>query len=149
MLTDHYYSMQELDLFGRRIAAGEPWVFDERTTDDFVAEYIQALHAQAVYDASEALVNEYRDTLDTEEREFIDEMGELVWTSSALLWRYGHFQGRVARAHTIGGWDAALAEFQKIQAEDPRLWSLEIMRSRTDDIDSYIVNVPARPTVGV
>ncbi len=142
ILSDHYYTPQELEKYAQRVAQGEKWFFDEQDTRNFVNELAEAERQEAVVRQSWDLVEEYRQDMGKDDLEFFDGLPEYSQAMTARLALYQQYSTRIEEANQRGGWTAAEAEFQKILAEDPRLKPLEIHRTREKDGDGWMVTHP-------
>jgi hypothetical protein len=77
---------------------------------------------------SRDLMEEYRQTLGSDEITFYDSQSEYGQAVGARLWLYEQYSSRVETAGSEGGWAAAEREFNKILIEDPRVQPLRIHR---------------------
>jgi hypothetical protein len=142
ILSDHYYSRQELEKYAQRVAQGETWFFDEQATRNFIDELAEAERQEEIVAQSWDLVEEYRRDMDEEDLEFFDGLPEYSQVVAARLALYQRYSPRIEAANIRGGWIAAEAEFQKLLAEDPRLKPLEIHRTREENGDGWMVTHP-------
>ncbi|HZT41096.1 MAG TPA: hypothetical protein VFA07_02845 [Chthonomonadaceae bacterium] len=144
LLSDHYFSQDELAQFAKRIKQGEGWVLDEETTQDYIAKFAEAAWQEEIINQSWDLIDAYRETLeDSEEQEFFDNQDEYTQAVTARLWLYNsRYAARVIQAGEAGGSAAAETEFHKVLTEDPRLEPLAFQRTPALGPDSWIVIHP-------
>lgn len=142
ILSDHYYTHQDLEQYAKRVAQREKWFFGEKETRNFINELAKAERQEAVVKESWDLIKEYRQDMAEEELAFFEGLPEYSQAVTARLALYQQYQTRLETANQLGGWAATEAEFQKLLDEDPRLRPLQIHRINKKDGDGWMVTHP-------